>query len=126
MPSLLSLSLSLSLSLTLILTTLTPTLCSSLKEKTGDVTWYEPGLGACGETSLKEDAIVAVSPSYFDRHDACSRKLRVTYHGASLDLRVVDRCAGCAVNDLDLSPSAFKHLVGDLGVGRVAAVWEWI
>ncbi|PHH66848.1 hypothetical protein CDD82_1524 [Ophiocordyceps australis] len=91
----------------------------------GQLTYYYPGLGACGQTNGANDAIVAVSAPLFDAQRPCGRNIRVHYQGRSVMVRVVDRCAGCAYNDLDLSPSAFQQVVGDLGKGRVPASWEW-
>ncbi|POR35429.1 Papain inhibitor [Tolypocladium paradoxum] len=91
----------------------------------GSITYYNPGLGACGETNGDGDAIVAVSAALFDAQRPCNRNIRVSYEGRSAVVRVVDRCSGCAVNDLDLSPSAFQQVIGDLGKGRVTASWDW-
>ncbi|PHH61420.1 hypothetical protein CDD81_391 [Ophiocordyceps australis] len=91
----------------------------------GQITYYYPGLGACGQTNGANDAIVAVSAPLFDSQRPCGRNIRVKYGGRSVVVRVVDRCAGCAYNDLDLSPTAFQQVVGDLGKGRVPASWEW-
>ncbi|RDA88473.1 hypothetical protein CP532_6610 [Ophiocordyceps camponoti-leonardi (nom. inval.)] len=93
---------------------------------TGQVTWYEPGLGACGETNTKQDQVVAVSSAHFDGLKPCNRKIRVSHKGHALDVRVVDRCPGCGDDDLDLSPSAFEQVIGQLNVGRATASWEWI
>ncbi len=38
----------------------------------------------------------------------------------------VDRCTGCAMYDLDFSPSAFAELA-DFAIGRLHGVeWQWI
>jgi len=90
---------------------------------TGDGTYYQPGLGACGKTNGPTDLIVAVSAGYFDSHRAtvCGKAFTVRYRGKSVKVQVVDRCAGCAMGDLDLSPAAFKHLA-PLAVGRIHGV----
>ncbi|KAF7562163.1 hypothetical protein G7046_g1974 [Stylonectria norvegica] len=92
----------------------------------GSITFYEPGLGACGSTSTANDLIVAVSAGLFDAEKPCGRSIRVTGAAGSVDVAVVDRCAGCAYNDLDLSPAAFQRAIGDLGLGRQPGTWEWI
>ncbi|KAL7929686.1 expansin-like protein [Trichoderma chlorosporum] len=91
----------------------------------GSLTWYNPGLGACGWTNNDNNPVVAVSRYIYDSESVCDRKIRVTYKGQSEVLTVVDRCEGCAVNDLDLSPAAFRGVVGDLKVGRTDGTWEW-
>jgi hypothetical protein len=72
---------------------------------TGDLTYYSPGLGACGISSTDNDDIVAISHFTFDAvqtgsnpnaNPLCNRKLRAQreYKGktVSVDLTVVDRC----------------------------------
>lgn len=73
----------------------------------GDLTYYAPGLGACGKTSTDGDDICAVSHIIFDAvsrgsnpntNPLCGLKIRVTRYDEhvnaqrSLDLTVVDRC----------------------------------
>lgn len=68
---------------------------------TGDLTFYGPGLGACGITSTGSDNIVSVSHIIFDAASTgsnpnadplCGHKIRAVRDGNSLDLTVVDRC----------------------------------
>ena len=73
----------------------------------GDLTYYAPGLGACGITSTDQDSICAVSHMVFDAvangsdpnaNPLCGLKIRASRFnelaGAqrSVDLKVVDRC----------------------------------
>jgi hypothetical protein len=71
----------------------------------GDLTYYEPGLGACGITSTSEENIVSISHFTFDavqtgsdpnQNPLCGRKVRAqrVYNGetVSVDMTVVDRC----------------------------------
>ncbi|UNI16045.1 hypothetical protein JDV02_002521 [Purpureocillium takamizusanense] len=95
------------------------------RSESGSLTWFNPGLGACGEHNGDGDAIVAISASIFDGQRPCGRNIRVSYKDKSVTVRVVDRCAGCGQNDLDLSPSAFESLTGDKGLGRVQGTWDW-
>lgn len=92
----------------------------------GDITYFHPGLGACGNWNGDNDMIVAVSASLFDSERPCGRRMRVTGERGSVDVTVVDRCTGCAYGDVDLSPAAFKQAVGDLGLGRRKGSWVWI
>ncbi|KAK3939226.1 RlpA-like double-psi beta-barrel-protein domain-containing protein-containing protein [Diplogelasinospora grovesii] len=100
----------------------------------GSVTYYETGLGACGWWSADSDYIVALDWELFDPHtpngnpnnnDLCGRKMRVFANGKSVDVTLVDRCAGCARGDVDLSPAAFQALA-PLAVGRMSGNWVWI
>ena len=68
---------------------------------TGDLTYYGPGLGACGITSSDTDHIVSISHFTFDAvskgsnpnaNPLCGHKLRAVRNGDSIDLTVVDRC----------------------------------
>lgn len=43
----------------------------------------------------------------------------------SVDLKVVDRCTGCNVYDLDTSLDAFEQLAPSAS-GRVDVTWAWL
>lgn len=111
---------------------------------TGDLTYYQPGLGACGVTSTEDDFIVSLSHILFDaagsstdsggnsnENPLCGKMLRATRYneGASaqrsVDLKVVDRCTGCEVDDLDTSLKAFERLARSAS-GRVDVSWAWL
>ncbi|KAI1471807.1 RlpA-like double-psi beta-barrel-protein domain-containing protein-containing protein [Daldinia caldariorum] len=108
---------------------------------TGDLTYYEPALGACGVQSYSGENIVSVSHTIFDAasqgsdpnaNPLCGMKIRVTRNfveagigNRSVDVTVVDRCVGCAATDLDLSPAVFEQLA-PLGAGRVVGSWAWV
>ncbi|KAM5533116.1 hypothetical protein V8D89_013259 [Ganoderma adspersum] len=103
----------------------------------GDGTYYATGLGSCGITNSDTDKIVAVSHLLYDQYPGyaggnpnnnplCKRMIRATYQGKSVEVMAVDRCTGCAMFDLDFSPSAFDALA-DESIGRLHGVeWEWI
>ncbi|KAF9460823.1 RlpA-like double-psi beta-barrel-protein domain-containing protein-containing protein [Collybia nuda] len=105
--------------------------------QTGQGTFYDTGLGACGIVNKDTDYIAAVSHLLFDRfpdydganpnnNPICGRKVRVTYEGKSITVAITDRCEGCAVTDLDFSPSAFSALAA-FSVGRISNMkWIWI
>ncbi|KAF2805500.1 uncharacterized protein BDZ99DRAFT_466491 [Mytilinidion resinicola] len=108
------------------------------KTYTGDLTYYGPGLGACGTDSNDNSAIVSISHFVFDAvqkgsnpnaNPLCFRKIRAQrqYKGGlhSVDLTVVDRCTGCEPNDLDVSPGMFAKLA-DPDQGRVTVTWAWL
>ncbi|KLU82246.1 hypothetical protein MAPG_01320 [Magnaporthiopsis poae ATCC 64411] len=100
----------------------------------GDITWYNVGLGACGQTNKDSDLIVALNKADFDpytpggnpnKNTLCGKKMRVSYGGKSVDVTLRDRCDGCKKGDVDLSPAAFKKLA-DLGKGRIKGSWKWL
>ncbi|MCJ1420079.1 hypothetical protein MMC32_006436 [Xylographa parallela] len=107
---------------------------------TGDLTYYGPGLGACGVTSSNTDNIVSLSHFLFDSQSVgtnpnanplCGLTIRAERFDEqanamrSVDLTVVDRCTGCAPTDLDVSPGAFDQLA-DPVKGRVDVTWAWL
>ncbi|KIJ55840.1 hypothetical protein M422DRAFT_109174, partial [Sphaerobolus stellatus SS14] len=93
---------------------------------TGDFTYYEPGLGACGSTNSASDLIVAVPPETFASYGSqlsngnpvCGKKIILEANGKTVTATVEDKCPGCSANDIDLSPAAFKKFA-DLSVGRI-------
>ncbi|KAH9922477.1 RlpA-like double-psi beta-barrel-protein domain-containing protein-containing protein [Fomitopsis serialis] len=104
--------------------------------QTGDATYYETGLGACGVTNTDSDYIVAVSENLFDNYPGytganpndnpvCNKQITASYNGKSVTVTVTDRCTGCDTTSLDFSPSAFQQLA-DLSVGRLHGMtWDW-
>lgn len=101
---------------------------------TGDLTYYEPGLGACGLTDSSSDAIVAVSHIIFDAvsvgsnpnaNPLCGKKIRARRNDKSVDLTVVDRCVGCKATDIDTTTSVFAELA-EIAQGRVTVSWSWL
>ncbi|KAI1764855.1 RlpA-like double-psi beta-barrel-protein domain-containing protein-containing protein [Hypoxylon sp. FL1150] len=108
---------------------------------TGELTYYEPALGACGVQSSSSEDIVSVSHVIFDAasngsdpndNTLCGRTIRVTRDyveaqagNQSVDVTVVDRCVGCAATDLDLSIAVFTRLAPQES-GRVLGSWAWL
>ncbi|KAK3344230.1 RlpA-like double-psi beta-barrel-protein domain-containing protein-containing protein [Lasiosphaeria hispida] len=111
----------------------------------GDLTYYAPGLGACGLDSVGGDYIAAVAHELFDAAGAnaasggnpnqnplCGKMIRITrdYVEAgkgevTVDVMVVDRCTGCQPADLDLSPAVYDLLAPE-SKGRVVGRWKWL
>lgn len=100
----------------------------------GDLTYYDPGLGSCGYTSTESEHICAVSHVLFDAastgsnpndNPLCGLKIRIRRDGQSVDVKVVDRCVGCAETDLDVTESVFEK-VANLVQGRVKMEWAWL
>lgn len=101
---------------------------------TGDLTYYDPGLGACGVTSSDGDKIVAISHLVFDAvsvgsnpnaNPLCGKKIRARRDNKSVDLTVVDRCTGCQPTDIDITMEVFATLA-DVDQGRVLVEWNWL
>jgi expansin (peptidoglycan-binding protein) len=100
----------------------------------GDLTYYNPGLGSCGYTNTESEHVCAVSHILFDAastssnpndNPLCGLKVRIRRDGESVDAKVVDRCVGCAETDLDVTESVFG-MVAELAQGRVTMEWAWL
>lgn len=101
---------------------------------TGDLTYYEPALGACGQVSDDNDRIVAVSHLVFDavstgsnpnENPLCGKRIRARRDNKSVDLTVVDRCVGCQPKDIDVTVNTFAMLA-EVDLGRVLVEWNWL
>ncbi|KAG9884578.1 hypothetical protein KCU94_g18123, partial [Aureobasidium melanogenum] len=109
-------------------------MAASGTEYSGDLTWYDIGLGACGETSVDGDHIVAISHVIFDAYSTgnpntnplCGKYVTINgKDGQAYQAKVVDRCVGCAEADLDLSHEFFNSVTSN-GDGRVSGMsWTW-
>ncbi|KAI1760574.1 RlpA-like double-psi beta-barrel-protein domain-containing protein-containing protein [Hypoxylon sp. FL1150] len=96
----------------------------------GDMTYYTPGLGACGKYNSESDHIVALAPAQYgsdanpNKAKVCGRKINIHYAGKTASATVVDKCPGCASGSIDVSPSVFKQLAS-LDKGRVKVTWGY-
>lgn len=79
----------------------------------GEMTYYTPGLGACGYTNNDNQMVAAVSWKLFNKYTPpsgnpnqntlCGKKAKVTYKGKTITVKIVDSCGGCKYDDIDLS-----------------------
>jgi hypothetical protein len=104
--------------------------------QTGQGTFYDTGLGACGIVNNDGDYIAAASHLLFDNYPGynhvnpntnpiCGRRVTVHYQGHTINVAITDRCEACQVTDLDFSPTAFSQLA-DFGAGRISGMtWTW-
>ncbi|KIP02690.1 hypothetical protein PHLGIDRAFT_284161 [Phlebiopsis gigantea 11061_1 CR5-6] len=101
----------------------------------GQGTWYEQGLGACGFLENDSEFVVAIGHTLFDTYPGyaggnpnnnpvCGRTVTAAYQGHTVTATVLDRCVGCDTYDLDFSPAAFSQLAPQ-SVGRLLGV-EWV
>ncbi|KAL1677898.1 RlpA-like double-psi beta-barrel-protein domain-containing protein-containing protein, partial [Schizophyllum commune] len=99
-------------------------------------TFFDVGLGACGITSTADQMVVAIAHDTFDNYPGatanpnlnpiCGQQVRAYYNGKSVDVTIVDRCAGCnGAFDLDFSRGAFDK-IADQGLGRIQITWDWL
>ncbi|KAL7627273.1 hypothetical protein AAE478_001462 [Parahypoxylon ruwenzoriense] len=87
----------------------------------GDMTYFFPGLGACGGYNTESEAVVAMPLS---QDGNCGRTINISYNGKTVSAQVVDKCPGCAGNSIDVSPSVFQQLES-LDAGRIQITWEY-
>lgn len=117
-------------------TSTTPTATPSTStggEFSGEGTYYDPEMGACGNVNSGDEKVVAISQYLFDKYtpngnpnknSLCGKKINASYEGKTVEVTIVDICVGCKEHDLDLSPSAFAD-IADKGLGRIDITWEW-
>lgn len=105
---------------------------------TGQATYFDVGLGACGNTATNSDYIAAVSyllyetypgsnPDNSNDNPICGKQLIVSYGGVNVIVTVQDECMGCEIAwSLDFSPAVFE-LLAPLSVGRLYGMtWEFL
>ncbi|KDN65612.1 putative SCP-like extracellular protein [Colletotrichum sublineola] len=94
----------------------------------GDITFFNPGLGACGRVDGDGSMIVALSHlkmgSQSNGNPLCGRQARIRGPRGEAVVTVTDKCMGCAVHDIDVSPAVFERVAGSQGLGRVGNI-EW-
>lgn len=93
---------------------------ASGKSFTGELTYFSPGMGACGHQSGEGDKMVAISQTLFDQYTPGGNPNNNPLCGATLSIKgadgaehkatIWDRCVGCKESDLDL-PEAFFNAV---------------
>lgn len=77
----------------------------------------------CAVSHILFDA--ASTGSNPNENPLCGLKLRLRRSGKSVDVKIVDRCVGCAETDLDVTEAVFEK-VANLDQGRVPVEWSWL
>ncbi|KAG4427411.1 hypothetical protein IFR05_017106 [Cadophora sp. M221] len=101
--------------------------CSSGSPCSGDITYYEAGLGACGETTDGSVEKVIALPvglmgAQSNGNPYCGKTVTIKKGSKTTTATVVDKCMGCEGNSIDLSNAAFLELA-ELSIGRTTAEW---
>ncbi|CAG8464958.1 2124_t:CDS:2, partial [Ambispora leptoticha] len=97
----------------------------------GDGTFYNPGVGACGQTSGAGSFIAAINkpqwgnPANPNSNPICGKQATVTGPKGSTTVTILDLCPECAFGSLDLSPAAF-NAIADPNAGRVPISWDFV
>lgn len=97
---------------------------------TGDATYYDLGMTACGQTYTDNDLVAAIAFNYFKKpnpneDEMCGKKAIAKGNGKSVTVMIKDKCGSCKEGDIDLSKAAFRQL-SDLSVGRFQVTWDFI
>ncbi|KZT03488.1 uncharacterized protein LAESUDRAFT_729065 [Laetiporus sulphureus 93-53] len=87
-------------------------------------TYYAVGLGACGQTNVPSDFIVALDSILYDASDECFKSITISYGGKSTTATIMDRCPGCPEGGLDLSEGLFEYFA-DTGEGVIYGEWSY-
>ncbi|KAL1920041.1 uncharacterized protein VTP21DRAFT_1187 [Calcarisporiella thermophila] len=94
----------------------------------GDGTFYNVGLGACGKTNNDKELVAALNAPQFgggnNNSPVCGKRATVKGPKGSVTVTIVDKCPGCKSGDLDLSPAAFNK-IADAAQGRVPISWSF-
>jgi len=96
----------------------------------GQATWFDDGLGACGIYNSPSDLIVALdTPLYGSGSPGpeCFRYVQITAvdSGITAVAQITDECPGCAYGSLDMSQGLFK-IFNPLSVGEFAITWNYV
>lgn len=103
---------------------------------TGDITHYDvsDGLGSCGKQFSNTDMVVALSTAMManggnpNTNPKCYTYITLTNPnntGGPWQGEIVSTCAGCKLDDVDLSPALFSA-VAPSGNGRVSGIsWSF-
>ncbi|CAG8600171.1 9392_t:CDS:2 [Ambispora gerdemannii] len=89
----------------------------------GDATFYNPGLGACGITSTDADMIAALNapqwgnPANPNASPFCGKMATITGPLGTVTVKIVDKCPVCKFGSMDLAPAAFNK-IGNPNDGR--------
>ncbi|KAI8879163.1 hypothetical protein K501DRAFT_227127 [Backusella circina FSU 941] len=84
--------------------------------RSGEVTFFTPNTGACGNKNKASDLIVALGSAYYGSFNKessyCGDQIYIeTADGKKhVTVTVQDACESCAKDHLDLSPAAFEKL----------------
>ena len=94
---------------------------------TGDITYYDTGLGACGTTNdgLSENVVAlpyGLMGTANNNNPYCGKRITIACNGKTATAVVVDKCMGCQGESIDLSRKAFRELA-EYSVGRTTAEW---
>ncbi|KAI5452450.1 hypothetical protein NCC49_000613 [Naganishia albida] len=102
------------------------------KRDGGRATFYNIGLGACGELSHEPEWIVALNSAQYNSMGGgypnpavCGKEIEIHAFGKTAIARVMDECPTCGWGELDFSRSLFNHLASESD-GVFNMEWSWV
>ncbi|KAI1825481.1 RlpA-like double-psi beta-barrel-protein domain-containing protein-containing protein [Xylaria intraflava] len=99
-------------------------LTSTVVANSGNMTWFYPGLGACGWWSNDGQAVVALNPWDWAGGSHCGQWITIWGNGRTTAGLVVDLCPGCRYGGVDASPAIFDDIIS-LDVGYTFVDWAF-
>jgi len=92
----------------------------------GQATFYEAGLGACGGYNTDSDFIVALNIEQWDGGSHCNQAITITSDkGITQGATITDQCPGCAYGALDMTPALFQSLGHTADDGVFQMTWDY-
>ncbi|KAJ3878008.1 riboflavin aldehyde-forming enzyme [Lentinula edodes] len=92
-------------------------------------TWFEPGLGNCGNFNTANDPIIAIPETLYDENHGsnCGQWIHIVDEstGKVVYGRTEDSCPSCGGGDLDMSPAVFQQFAS-LDVGILSISWYFM
>ncbi|KAG2061669.1 hypothetical protein BDR06DRAFT_947146 [Suillus hirtellus] len=88
-------------------------------------TFYDVGLGACGDTSVPSDFIVALNVDQYGSGypgPMCFMSITISYGGKTAQAVIMDECMGCPYGGLDFSTGLFDYFA-DASEGVIYGSW---
>ncbi|KAH7889654.1 plant expansin [Phlebopus sp. FC_14] len=79
-------------------------------------TFYDVGLGACGQWSVASDWIVALNIDQYGNGypgPQCFRSITISYGGKTAQATIMDECMGCPWGGLDFSRGLFDYFASE-------------
>jgi len=91
-------------------------------------TYFDDGLGACGEWNGPTDHIVALNSYQFGSGypgPNCFKNITITYNGMTTNATITDRCEICPEDGLDFSRGLFDFFASET-IGVLYGTWWFI
>ncbi|EEB91802.1 hypothetical protein MPER_09782 [Moniliophthora perniciosa FA553] len=94
----------------------------------GKATYFDVGMGNCGDTNTNTDMIVALATNTYNNGAHCNQWVKITdiIKNITQFATVKDSCPNCLDNDLDMSPSLFQAFNNGLDIGEFGINWEFV